>query len=61
MLLACGYLFTFGMVVAHGLTFPGVFAPAGLLGAGPQTTAWLYMFWHAGFPLAVIAYAWLQG
>src|SRR5262249_25773531 len=34
-----------------------LFAPSGLLGAGPQTTAWLYMFWHAGFPLAAIAYA----
>jgi len=60
LVLACGYLFTAGMVVAHGLSFPGLFSPAGLLGAGPQTTAWLYMFWHAGFPLAVIAYAWLQ-
>ena len=29
----------------------------GLLGGGPQTTAWLYMFWHGGFPLLVIAYA----
>jgi hypothetical protein len=31
-----------------------------LLGAGPQTTAWLYVFWHGGFPLFVIAYAWLS-
>ena len=30
------------------------------MGSGPQTTAWLYMFWHAGFPLAVIAYARLK-
>src|SRR5581483_3497934 len=58
--LASGYLFTAAMAVAHTLTFPGLFAPAGLLGAGPQTTAWLYMFWHAGFPLLVIAYALLK-
>ena len=32
-----------------------VLAPAGLLGAGPQSTAWLYMFWHGGFPVAVAA------
>ncbi len=56
-LLACGYLFTAGMTIAHALTFPGLFAPGGLLGAGPQSTAWLYMFWHGGFPLFVIAYA----
>jgi signal transduction histidine kinase/CheY-like chemotaxis protein len=59
--LACGYLFTALMIVPHTLSFPGLFAPTGLLGAGPQTTAWLYMGWHAGFPLLVIAYALLAG
>ncbi|HSV68670.1 MAG TPA: response regulator [Methylibium sp.] len=57
LVLAGGYLFTACMTVAHGLTFPGLFTPDGLLGAGPQSTAWLYMFWHGGFPLVVIAYA----
>ena len=57
LVLAAGYLFTAGMAGVHTLSFPGLFAPAGLLGAGPQTTAWLYMFWHAGFPLCVVAYA----
>ena len=56
-LLAGGYLFTALMAIMHALTFPGLFSAAGLLGAGPQTTAWLYMFWHGGFPLFVIAYA----
>jgi len=55
--LASGYLFTAFIAIAHALSFPGLFAPTGLLGAGPQTTAWLYMFWHAGFPLFVIGYA----
>ena len=58
--LAGAYLFTAFMTIAHALTFPGLFAPTGLLGAGPQSTAWLYMFWHGGFPLLVIAYAWLK-
>jgi len=57
LVLAGGYLFTAFIAVAHALTFPGLFAPGGLLGAGPQSTAWLYMFWHGGFPLAVTAYA----
>ena len=57
LVLASGYLFTAFMTVAHGLSFPGLFTPTGLLGAGLQTTAWLYMFWHGGFPLFVIAYA----
>ena len=60
LVLACGYLFTSAMVVAHALTFPGLFSTTGLLGAGPQSTAWLYMFWHGGFPICVIAYALLK-
>ena len=60
LVLACGYLFTGSIAIAHLLSFPGLFSPTGLLGAGPQTTAWLYMFWHAGFPACVIAYAFLK-
>jgi signal transduction histidine kinase/DNA-binding response OmpR family regulator/HPt (histidine-containing phosphotransfer) domain-containing protein len=59
-MLACGYLFTASMAVFHALSFPGLFAPTGLLGAGPQSTAWLYMFWHGGFALFVMAYALLR-
>ena len=39
LLLASGYLFAAAAAIVHALTFPGLFAPAGLLGAGPQTTA----------------------
>ncbi len=60
MVLACAYLFRALMTVIHALTFPGVFSPTGLLGAGPQTTSALYMFWHAGFPLFVLACATLK-
>ena len=56
LILAAGYVFDAAMVVPHALVFPGVFSPSGLLGAGPQTAAWLYVFWHSGFPLFVIAY-----
>ena len=57
LVLASGYLFTALIATAHMLTFPDLFAATGLLGAGPQSTAWLYMFWHAVFPITVIAYA----
>ena len=60
LVLAGGYLFSGLMAVPHALTFPGVFAVNGLLGAGPQTTAWLYISWHNLFPLVVIAYALLK-
>jgi signal transduction histidine kinase len=60
LVLALGFLFTALIVIPHALTFPGAFAPAGLLGAGLQTTAWLYYFWHAGAPIAVIVYVLLK-
>jgi PAS domain S-box-containing protein len=60
LLLASGYLFTAIAAVVHGLSFPNLFAANGLLNAGPQATAWLYMIWHGGFPLFVIGYALLK-
>ncbi len=56
LVLAGGYLFTALLTVPHMLTFPGLFSPAGLLGGHSQATAWVYVFWHAGFPLCVIAH-----
>jgi signal transduction histidine kinase len=60
LVIASGYLFTALMVIPWMLTFPGAFTPGGLLGAGLQTTAWLYILWHAGFAMCVIAYALLK-
>lgn len=57
LVLASAYLFSALMAVSHALSFPGLFAPGGLLGAGGQTTAWLYFLWHGIFPLLVIGYA----
>jgi len=53
--LAIGYLYAALIVVPHILSFPGAFT--GLLAAGSQTSAWLYYFWSAGLPTAVILYA----
>lgn len=57
LVLSSGYFFTAFIAAMHMLTFPGLFSPAGLLGATPQSTAWIYMFWHTGFPVFVLAYA----
>ena len=57
LVLAMGYLFDALIIVPHTMSFPGALAPVGLLGGKPQTTAWLYVFWHGGFSLFVIFYA----
>ena len=60
LVLAIGYLFMALIVVPHMLTFPGVFSPSGLLGAGASSAAWLVNFWWFGRALAVIAYVLLR-
>ena len=56
LVIASAYLFTALILAPYILAFPGVFAPSGVIG-GLQTAAWLYVLWHCGFPLFVIAYA----
>jgi signal transduction histidine kinase len=60
LVIATAYLYTAFIGIPWMLTFPGVFAPHGLLGAGLQTTDILYILWHAGFPVFVTAYALLK-
>jgi PAS domain S-box-containing protein len=56
-ILTLGYLFTALIALAHMLTFPGLFSSHGVLGGNGQTTPWLFMAWHALFPLFVLGYA----
>jgi signal transduction histidine kinase len=56
LVIASGYLFTALILIPWILTFPGMFAPQGLIG-GLQSTSTLYLFWHAGFVVFVIGYA----
>ena len=58
--ISSGYLFTALMIIPWMLTFPGLFTPDGLLGAGLQSTNSLALLRYAGFPAFVIAYALLK-
>ncbi|OAJ59225.1 hypothetical protein A6V36_28215 [Paraburkholderia ginsengiterrae] len=51
------YAFTAITVALQLLMFPGVFTRTGLFGAGPHSAAWMWVFWHAGFPLLVMVAA----
>jgi signal transduction histidine kinase len=54
--IASAYLFTACVLVLWFLTFPGVFGTASLIG-GLQSTVWLYVVSHLGFPLFIVRYA----
>ena len=58
--LATGYVFTALMLIPHALTFPGAFAPNGLLDAGINTTGWIANIQRAAFPIAIILYVQLK-
>ena len=60
LLLGGGYVYTACLVVAHTLSFPGLFGSGSLIG-GTQTTVWLWLAWHVPFPLLVAGYALLAG
>jgi signal transduction histidine kinase len=55
--LASGYIFSGSFAFLQTLAFPGGYAPAGLIGDGPNSPAWIYVLWHTSFPAAVLAYA----
>jgi signal transduction histidine kinase len=55
--LASAYIFSGSFAFLQTLAFPGGYAPAGLIGDGPNTPAWLYVLWHTTFPTAILVYA----
>jgi len=56
LVLASGYLFAAAMNLPVLLTFPDVFSPTGLLGAGLQSSLWLSLAGFTGYPLSVLLY-----
>src|SRR6185312_8390383 len=58
-LLAIGsaYLFSGSFAFLQTLTFPGGYAPAGVIGDGFNSSAWFFVLWHTTFPLAILVYA----
>jgi signal transduction histidine kinase/CheY-like chemotaxis protein/HPt (histidine-containing phosphotransfer) domain-containing protein len=56
--LATAYLYVAIIFVPLVASFPGGIMPGSLIGT-PISAVWLWSFWHAGFGLYIIRYAWL--
>jgi PAS domain S-box-containing protein len=56
LVLAGGFVSSGLFAFVQTLAFPGAYTPAGLIGDGDNSAAWLFQFWHSTFPLAVIVY-----
>jgi PAS domain S-box-containing protein len=55
-ILALAYAAASVLMLTYLLTFPNVFSPTGLLGAGPQTAAWLFVGWPFLFCALIAVY-----
>src|SRR5436190_2633521 len=55
--LAGGYMCSGSFAFLQTLAFPGGYAPAGVIGDGPNSPAWIYVLWHTTFPAAILIYA----
>jgi signal transduction histidine kinase len=54
---ASAYIFSGSFALLQTFAFPGAYAPAGLIGDGLNTPAWMYVLWHTTFPAAILLYA----
>jgi signal transduction histidine kinase/ActR/RegA family two-component response regulator len=52
-----GALYTALVLILQLASFPNILAAGRLFGSGPETTSWLWTFWHIGPPLFAIGYA----
>ena len=59
-ILATGFVAAALLLIPHALTFPGAFAPDGLLGGGVNSTAWIASLRRGAFPTFIILYVLLQ-
>lgn len=57
---ASAYLCSASFAFLQTLTFPGAYSPAGLIGDGFNSPAWLFVLWHVTFPLGIVVYALLK-
>ncbi len=57
---ASGYIFAGSFAFLQTLSFPGSYAPNGLIGDVYNTPAWFFVLWYTTFPLSMLFYALLK-
>jgi signal transduction histidine kinase len=60
LVIASGYIFSGSFAFLQTLSFPGSYAPNGLIGDVYNTPAWFFVLWYTAFPLSILAYALLK-
>jgi len=60
LVIASGYIFAGSFAFLQTLSFPGSYAPNGLIGDVYNTPAWFFVLWYTTFPLSILSYALLK-
>ena len=60
LVVASGYIFAGSFAFLQTLSFPGGYAPNGLIGDVYNTPAWFFVLWYTTFPLSILFYALLK-
>ncbi|QAU44943.1 MASE4 domain-containing protein [Bradyrhizobium guangzhouense] len=60
LVVAGGYIFAGSFAFLQTLSFPGSYAPNGLIGDVYNTPAWFFVLWYTTFPLSILVYALLK-
>lgn len=60
LVVASGYIFAGSFAFLQTLSFPGSYAPNGLIGDVYNTPAWFFVLWYTTFPLSILVYALLK-
>src|SRR5471032_903060 len=55
-ILSLAYGFAAMTIIPYTVTYPGMFGLGVPLGAGPQSSGWLWVLWHVGFIGLLLAY-----
>ncbi|QOZ78063.1 two-component sensor histidine kinase [Bradyrhizobium sp. CCBAU 53351] len=60
LIVASGYICAGSFAFLQTLSFPGSYAPNGLIGDVYNTPAWFFVLWYTTFPLSILFYALLK-
>jgi len=55
-ILSLAYGFAAMTIIPYTVTYPGMFGLGVPLGAGPQSSGWIWVLWHVGFIGLLLAY-----
>ncbi|MEJ8304917.1 GGDEF domain-containing protein [Saccharibacillus sacchari] len=58
LLLASSFMLTGMLSLFYLLALTGMLPTVGPFAPGPQTSAWLWCFWHLAFPIGILSFCW---